>query len=55
MNSYKVIFILLFIWCSIYNISLSADCFRTRKFFQAINALVFQITAIILCTNYVFR
>ncbi len=55
MNSYKIIFILLFIWSSIYNISFSIGCFRLKKRFQAVNTLLFQSIAIILCINYIFR
>jgi len=54
MNVFKIIFVLLFIWVSVYTISVIIYDFRTHSFFAAINAILLQITAVLLCSLYVF-
>ena len=54
MNVFKIIFVLLFIWVSVYTISVIIYDFRTHSYFAAINAILLQITAVLLCSLYVF-
>ncbi len=55
MNIYKILFVLLFIWCSVYNISLSKECLKLKNYFTAINSVLFQLISTILCAGYIFR
>jgi len=55
MNIYKILFILLFIWSSIYNISFSKECFRLKNFFPAVNTVIFQLIAVVLCIGYILK
>lgn len=55
MNIYKILFVLIFIWCSVYNISLSKECLRLKNHFSAINSVLFQLISTVLCAEYIFR
>lgn len=52
MDFYELIFIILFIWSSIFTISMSVNNFKSRSYLSAVNALILQITATVLCVIY---
>lgn len=54
MNIYQVIFIIFFLWSSIFTVSVSVYNFKIHQYFSAINALVLQITASVLSIIYLF-
>ena len=55
MNFYEMIFIILFIWSSIFTISMASNNFKGKYYLSAINAVILQITATILCITYLIE
>ncbi len=53
MNFFKLIFILLFIWCSIYTVSVAVYNFKRHYILTGVNAVLLEITSIVLCLLYV--
>ncbi len=55
MDFYETIFIILFIWSSIFTVSMAANNFKGKDYLSAINAVILQITATILCITYLIE
>lgn len=54
MNVLKLVFVLLFIWCSIYTVSVCVYNFRKHSFLIAVNAIILHVIATVLCVLYIF-
>ena len=54
MNIYKVFITILFLWCSVFTVSLAMHHFKYRRFLPAVNAIILQIIALALCLGYIF-
>ncbi len=54
MNGYEVLFLLLFLWSSIFTVSFAFHGFKRKKVFPAVNAVILEIAASILCVIYLF-
>ncbi len=55
MNFYELIFIILFVWSSIFTVSMSVSNFKSKDYLSAINAVILQLTATILCISYLIE
>lgn len=55
MDFYEMIFIILFIWSSIFTVSMAANNFKGKDYLSAINAVILQITATLLCITYLIE
>lgn len=55
MDFYELIFIILFIWSSIFSVSMAVNNFKSKDYLSAINAVILQITATILCITYLIE
>lgn len=53
MNIYQLIFVILFLWSSIYTVSLSIYNFRAKNIFSAINSVLLVIVSGVLCIIYI--
>ncbi len=54
MNFYEILFLILFVWSSIFTISFIFHSFSRKSIFPAVNAIILEITASILCAMYLF-
>ena len=52
MNFYEVLFLILFVWSSIFTISFIVHSFRYKAIFPAVSAIILEITATVLCVFY---
>lgn len=55
MNVYKLLFIFLFLWSSIYTVSVSVYNFKSRNIYCGINAVIFQIISSVLSVLYILK
>lgn len=54
MNVFKIIFVLFFVWCSIYTVSVAVYNFKRRFILTGVNAVLFEIISFVLCLIYIF-
>ena len=54
MNFYEILFLILFVWSSIFTISASSHNFKRKNVFPAVNAVILEVAALLLCIIYLF-